>query len=197
MRAMLLLLLATGCADPLRQVYATSAEGELSLFQIALVEGYQLGAGTLRISMTDGAVWTCPVRLRGSETGVLGEVGVTELEITLQWRGARRADHLFARYWGVEAAGGVVNTHHELRARSVRGVNLRGSAREGAAVQAMANLTSVVLSQRGDCLIEHGFDDTGPPPEDDGADGDVYGVNFDGVDVDGVDVNGVNMDEPR
>ena len=137
MRGTPLLLLLTACADPMRLVYATSAEGELSLFQIALIEGYQIGTGEIRINASNGEVWTCPIRLRGSETGLLGEVGMTELSLDLSWRDEQRADRLFARYWGVEAAGGVVNVHHELRARSMAGVNLRGSSHDGAAVQAM------------------------------------------------------------
>ncbi len=177
MRGTPLLLLLTACADPLRLVYATSAEGELSLFQIALIEGYQIGTGEIRIDASNGEIWTCPVRLRGSETGLLGEVGMTELSLDLSWRDELRADRLFARYWGVEAAGGVVNVHHELRARSMAGVNLRGSSHDGAAVQAMANLTSLVLGQPGDCAVTDAIFDTAeadqPEPDD------VNGVNFD------------------
>ena len=50
MRRTPLLLLLTACADPRRVVYATSAEGELTLFQIALIEGYQIGTGEIRIN---------------------------------------------------------------------------------------------------------------------------------------------------
>lgn len=182
MRGTPLLLLLTACADPLRLVTATSAEGELSLFQIALIEGYQFGSGEIRINASNGEIWTCPVRMRGSETGLLGEVGMTELSLDLSWRDELRADRLFARYWGVEAAGGVVNVHHELRARSMAGVNLRGSAHDGAAIQAMANLTSLVLGQPGDCAVTEAIFDAEEAAPDAEVD-QVNGVNLDGAEA--------------
>lgn len=152
-RALLLLLLPACAADPLREVYATEASGHLTLFQVALVEGYQLGWGEVQITGEDGEVWSCPARLRGSETGLLGEVGLTEMDLSFEWAGELRADRIFSRYWGVEAAAAARDVHHELRAVSARGVTLRGSADDGGAIMAMANLTSVALGRSGECGV--------------------------------------------
>lgn len=158
--ALLSLLLACR-EDPLEQRRATSASGELTLFSAALVEGYQIGWGELYLSDEDGGLWACPTRLRGGETGVLGEVGLVTMEVEIDLGDGVRADRVFARYWGAEASGGVVDPTGELRAVSVWGAKLRGSAVEGGGLMAMANLTSFHLGRSGDCVEAEALDDTG------------------------------------
>ena len=163
--ARLVLLPALACrADPLRSLEAVRAEGQLTLATAAVVEGYQVGWGELWLTGDDGSSWSCEARLRGSETGAGAEFGVVTLDLTVDVRDPLRADRFFARYWGAEASGGVVSPSNELRAVSLWGGRLRASAVDGAGLMAMANLTSLSLSQPGDCV------EGAPEAEDSGWD---------------------------